>query len=393
MAKQHDKQFKLDAVQYYQDHKDLGIRGCAENLGIGYSTLTKWLKDFRESGDIPVRGSGNYASDEQKEIARLRRELRDAQDKKSNQHSGKMTEAIYLEVSEKTEAAKKAGRRVSVSGMLKFLGVSRSGYLAWLHHVPSDTEKRREAVKAKIQDIYDDSKQNYGAPKITVELQKTGEVISERTVGTYMRQMGIRAQWSKPWTITTKDSDFSTELQNILDEQFNPDRPNAVWCSDITYIWTIDGFVYLASIMDLFSRKIIAWTLSETLEVSCVIDTINKAKARRNIDQPLIIHSDRGSQYVAKEYIKATEHMKRSYSKKAFPWDNACIESFHSIIKREWLNRFKIRDHKQAYRLIFEYLEAFYNTKRIHSHCDYMSPDEFERVYERTHTEAELLAG
>ena len=203
-----------------------------------------------------------------------------------------MTEAIYLEVTEKTEAAKKAGRRVSVSGMLKFLGVSRSGYLAWLHHVPSDTEKRREAVKAKIQDIYDDSKQNYGAPKITVELRKTGEVISERTVGTYMRQMGIRAQWSKPWTITTKDSDFSTELQNILDEQFNPDRPNAVWCSDITYIWTIDGFVYLTSVMDLFSRKIIAWTLSETLEVSCVIDTINKAKARRNIDQPLIIHSD-----------------------------------------------------------------------------------------------------
>ena len=166
--------------------------------------------------------------------------------------------------------------------------------------------------------------------------------------------MGIRAQWSKPWTITTKDSDFSTELQNILDEQFNPDRPNTVWCSDITYIWTIDGFVYLTSIMDLFSRKIIAWTLSETLEVSCVIDTINKAKTRRNIDQPLIIHSDRGSQYVATEYKKATENMQRSYSKKAFPWDNACIESFHSIIKREWLNRFKIRDYKQAYCLIFE---------------------------------------
>ena len=118
-----------------------------------------------------------------------------------------MTEVIYLKVSEKTEAAKKAGRRVSVSGMLKFLGVSRSGYHAWLHRVPSDTEKRRESVKEKIQDIYDDSKQNYGDPKITVELRKTGEVISERNVGTYMRQMGIRAQWSKSWTITTKDSE------------------------------------------------------------------------------------------------------------------------------------------------------------------------------------------
>ena len=233
-----------------------------------------------------------------------------------------MTEAIYLEVSAKTETAKKAGRRVSVSGMLKFLGVSRSGYHAWLHRVPSDIEKRRKAVKTKIQDIYDDSKQNYGAPKIAAELRKTGEVISERTVGTYMRQMGIRAQWSKPWTITTKDSDLSTELQNILDEHFNPDLPNAVWCSDITYIWTIDGFVYLTSIMDLFSRKVIAWTLSKTLEVS---DTINKAKARRNIDQLLIIHSDRGSQYVAQEYKKATENMQRSYSKKAFPWDNAYI--------------------------------------------------------------------
>ena len=166
-----------------------------------------------------------------------------------------MTEVIYLKVSEKTEVAKNAGRRVSVSGMLKFLGVSRSGYHAWLHRVPSDTEKRRESVKEKIQDIYDDSKQNYGAPKITVELRKTGEVISERTVGTYMRQMGIRAQWSKPWTITTKDSDFSTELQNILDDQFNPDRPNTVWCSDITYIWTIDGFVYLTSIWIYFPEK------------------------------------------------------------------------------------------------------------------------------------------
>ena len=235
--------------------------------------------------------------------------------------------------------------------MLKLLGVSRSGYNAWLHQTSSDMEKRRVAVKEKIQNIYDNSKQNYGAPKITAELRKTVETISERTVGTYMRQMGIHAQWIKPWIATTKNSDFSTELQNILNEQFNPERPNAVWCSDITYIWTTDGFVYLTSVMDLYSRKIIAWTLSETLEVSCVVDTINKAKYRRKINQPLIIHSDRGSQYVAEEYKKATAKMQRSYSKKAFPWDNACIESFHSIIKREWLNRFKIRDYKHAYYL------------------------------------------
>ena len=234
-----------------------------------------------------------------------------------------------------------------------------------------------------IRKIYDKSKQNYGAPKIAVELRKNGEIISERTVGKYMREMGIRAQWIKPWIATTKDSDFSKELHNVLNEQFNPDRPNAVWCTDITYIWTIDGFVYLTSIMDLYSRKIIAWTLSETMEVSCVIDTVNKATARRNTDLPLILHSDRGSQYVSKAYREATEKFQLSYSHKGYPYDNACIESFHSLIKREWLSRFKIQDYHQAYRLVFEYIETFYNTVRIHSHCKYMSPAQFEKLYAR----------
>ena len=267
--------------------------------------------------------------------------------------------------------------------MLKYLGVSRSGYRAFLKHKPSDTEQRRLAVKKEIQKVYDKSKQNYGAPKITAELRKAGERISERTVGKYMRQMGIRAQWTKPWIATTKDSDFSKELHNILDEQFNPDRPNAVWCSDITYIWTLDGFVYLTSIMDLYSRKIIAWTLSTSMEVSCVIETVLKAQARRETDQPLILHSDRGSQYVSKAYREATEKFQLSYSHKGYPYDNACIESFHSLIKREWLNRFKIKDYDHAYRLVFEYIETFYNTVRIHSHCNYMSPDEFEKLYKK----------
>ncbi|WP_224168797.1 MULTISPECIES: IS3 family transposase [Eubacterium] len=148
--------------------------------------------------------------------------------------------------------------------MLKFLGVSRSGYRAFLNRKVSPSRQRKTAVKKEIQKIYDNSKQNYGAPKITKELRKSGELIAERTVGKYMREMGIKALWIKPWTTTTRDSDFSEELHNILDEQFNPERPNAVWCTDITYIWTQDGFVYLNCVMDLFARKIIAWTLSNT---------------------------------------------------------------------------------------------------------------------------------
>ena len=270
--------------------------------------------------------------------------------------------------------------------MLKFLGVSRSGYYSFLNRRISAYKQRKEVVKKKIQIIYNDSKQNYGAPKITKELRKAGEKIAERTVGKYMREMGIKAQWIKPWTKTTRNSDFSNELHNILDKQFNPKRTNAIWCTDITYIWTQNGFVYLNCVMDLFARKIIAWTLADTMEVSTVVETINKAKARRNIYMPLIIHSDRGSQYVSNAWRDATKSMQRSYSHSGYPYDNACIESFHSLIKREWLNRFNIRNYNHAYRLIFEYIETFYNTVRIHSYCDYMSPDEFEKLYERVNS-------
>ena len=270
--------------------------------------------------------------------------------------------------------------------MLKFLGVSRSGYYSFLNRRISAYKQRKEVVKKKIQIIYNDSKQNYGAPKITKELRKAGEKIAERTVGKYMREMGIKAQWIKPWTKTTRNSDFSNELHNILDKQFNPKRTNAIWCTDITYIWTQNGFVYLNCVMDLFARKIIAWTLADTMEVSTVVETINKAKARRNIYMPLIIHSNRGSQYVSNAWRDATRSMQRSYSHSGYPYDNACIESFHSLIKREWLNRFNIRNYNHAYRLIFEYIETFYNTVRIHSHCDYMSPDEFEKLYERVNS-------
>lgn len=235
----------------------------------------------------------------------------------------------------------------------------------------------------KIEDIYDESYQNYGAPKITKVLNKDGEIITEKTVGNYMREMGIKAQYVKPYTVTTIDSDFSNKLKNILHQEFNPCEPNAVWCSDITYIWSFEGFVYLTSIMDLYSRKIIAWTLSKTLEAKWVIQAINKAKAIRNVDKPLVMHTDRGVQYVCTDYMKATKGMINSYSKKAYPWDNACIESFHALIKREWLNRHKIFDYKHAYRLVFEYIDTFYNTVRIHSHCDYISPNQYEIEYER----------
>ena len=264
--------------------------------------------------------------------------------------------------------------------MLKFLGVSRSGYRSFLNRKLSPTRQRKETVKNEIQKIYDNSKQNYGAPKISQELRKSGETISQRTVGKYMREMGIRAQWTKPWTTTTRNSDFSKELHNVLNEQFNPDRPNAVWCTDITYIWTQDGFVYLNCVMDLYARKIIAWTLADTMEVSTVIETINKAKACRNTDQPLIIHSDRGSQYVSAAWREATKTMQRSYSHSGYPYDNASMESFNAILKKEEVNLKEYETFEEAKMALFEFIEGWYNRKRIHSAIGYQTPYEIEEM-------------
>ena len=196
-----------------------------------------------------------------------------------------------------------------------------------------------------------------------------------------LREMGIKACYIKPYTKTTIDPDFDDKLENLLKGQFNPEKPNAVWCSDITYIHTEKGFVYLTSIMDLFSRKIISWRLSESLEAKWVVEALLEAKKLRRTTQPLVLHSDRGSQYISKDYIEALDKILPSYSRKASPWENACIESFHALIKREWLYRFKIKNFDQAYTLVFKYIDTFYNTVRIHSHCNYWSPKDFEDYY------------
>jgi len=265
--------------------------------------------------------------------------------------------------------------------VLEITGVSASGYYDWCRRGPSRRESKRLDIQKKITDIYESSREIYGAPKITEELRNSGETISQRTVGRYMRDMGIHAWYRRPWTRTTISEDFTSKLKNILKRQFSPSKPNTVWCTDITYIYTEnDGFQYLSCIMDLYSRKIVAWELGKTLETEYVVKAINKAIAKTGC-RPKVIHTDRGIQNTSAEYRTATEGIERSYSRKGNPWDNACIESFHSLIKREWLWRFKIKDHNHAYKLIFEYIDTFYNTVRIHSHCAYRSPDEYEKIY------------
>lgn len=268
--------------------------------------------------------------------------------------------------------------------MLKTIGVSRSGFYSYKknENLPTQTQIRKEHLQKEIKKIHEGSYGIYGSPKITVLLNKNGENVSQKHVYNLMHGMGIKARYVRHYTKTTVSEDYSSKMQNLLNRHFNPTKPNTVWCTDITYIWTReDGFVYLTSVMDLFSRRIIAWVLTRTMDADKVLECLIKAKERRETDHPIVIQSDRGVQYTSELYQRLTEGMVTSYSWKGTPWDNACIESFHSLIKREWLQFYKIDNYYGAYKIVFEYIEGFYNTTRIHSHCEYESPQNFEKQY------------
>ena len=267
--------------------------------------------------------------------------------------------------------------------MLDKLDVSRSGYYDYLNREPSSTEKRKIEMTVKIREKHKESNEIYGSPKITEQLKKDGYTVSQKYVWAIMHENGWKAKYIKPYTVTTHSEDFTEKLENLLNRHFNPTRPDAAWCTDITYIWTVNGgFVYLTSVMDLFSRKIIAWVLTKTMAAEEVLRCIDIAKKRRNIKSPLVIQSDRGVQFTSAEYREKLGNIIASYSWKGTPWDNACIESFHSLIKREWIQFYRIYDYDHAKSIVFEYIEGFYNTVRIHSHCGYLSPNEYEKQYQ-----------
>ena len=184
-----------------------------------------------------------------------------------------MTGKLFCEV----EKTAQSGQDFSVRGVLEKLGLSVSGYYCFHGRKPSETSLKKDKVMDKILEIYDKSNQIYGAPKICEKLMKAGIFVSERTVSKYMKELNIHACWVKKSIKTTINPDFSLKLKNILVQRFDPESPNEIWCTDITYIWTMEGFVYLCCIMDLYSRKIIAWELSKSLDSNGVVSAIEKS--------------------------------------------------------------------------------------------------------------------
>ncbi len=272
--------------------------------------------------------------------------------------------------------------------MCEALEVSVSGYYAWASRPDSPAQLRRQKLIAAIREIHTDVKQRYGSPRMTAELKAQEYECSENTVARLMREQGIRGKTPKRFVRTTDSNHRLPVAENILDRNFEPEGPNQVWCADITYIPTGEGWLYLAVVEDLFSRMIVGWSMDESMESRLVVDALEMAIVRRRPGVGLLSHSDRGSQYASEHYqrVLRDEGIICSMSEVGQCWDNAPVESFFGRLKCEVSlpeGMFATRDQARA--VLFEYLEVFYNRVRRHSSLGFLSPAEFERTINQTH--------
>jgi transposase InsO family protein len=234
---------------------------------------------------------------------------------------------------------------------------------------------------SQIRIAYGRNRGVYGSPRITEELRDQGYVCNEKRVARLMRESGIRAKTVRKFKVTTDSKHNLPVAPNLLDRQFTASRPNAVWVSDITYIWTSEGWLYLAGIVDLYSRQVVGWAMSRRIDGQLTLSALRQAIARRHPDRGLLHHSDQGRQYAAGDYrdLLADHGMVASMSRIGDCWDNAVMESFFGTLKTEMVYFEKFSSREEAKTKIFEYIEVFYNRQRRHSTLGQLSPAEFER--------------
>ncbi|QOY38735.1 IS3 family transposase [Anaerobacillus isosaccharinicus] len=272
----------------------------------------------------------------------------------------------------------------SVTKMCEVLAVSRSGFFRWRNHRPSQQELRKKEIQDRITYHFNDNYQRYGSPKITQLLWREKFIISERTVGIYMKELGLRSCVSKKFKVVTTDSNHTNPIApNLLNQDFTVSTPNMVWVTDITYIPCREGKLYLAAILDLCTREIVGWRLKNYMNNELVLEALDSAYKLKQPGKGLIHHSDRGTQYTSKDYRGRLEEYKMiaSMSRTGNCYDNACAESFFSLLKKELIQGRRFQTKEQAYNAIYGYIEFFYNRKRIHSSIGYMSPFQYAKKF------------
>jgi transposase InsO family protein len=266
--------------------------------------------------------------------------------------------------------------------MCHVLKVSRSGYYHWVEHPNSKRKIEDMDLKQKIVIIYYNSRRTYGSPRIHQKLLRGGYQVSKKRIERLMQELNICAVAKKKYRATTDSKHTQPVAANHLNRNFRVNKPNQVWVADITYIYTQEGWLYLSTIMDLYSRKIIGWSLKNRITPDLVIEALNMAIKQRKPSSSLLLHSDRGSQYASYCYQVLLKRygILCSMSRKGNCWDNAVMESFYRTLKVELIYLKKYETRIEAKRDIFEYIEIFYNRERLHSSIGYHSPEEYEKI-------------
>lgn len=273
-----------------------------------------------------------------------------------------------------------------VTRLCQVLEVSPSGYYAWRNRPVSQREMANQRLLAKIKVVHAESHETYGSPRVYRELKADGVSCSENRVARLMRGHDIRAKQAKRYKRTTRANDAHPVAPNLLDGDFTADRPDRSWVADISYIWTQEGWLYLAVILDLFSRRIVGWALSSRLTSPLVEDALKMAIQQRRPGPDLLHHSDRGSQYTGEAYqqLLKNNNIQVSMSSTGNCYDNAAMESFFGTLKVEWVHHRRYQTRDEARTDIFFFIEVFYNRRRRHSTLGYLSPEAFEQDYHKT---------
>jgi transposase InsO family protein len=275
----------------------------------------------------------------------------------------------------------KHSQQFPVDLMCEVLQVSRSGYYAWRRRPLSAQAQRREQLAEKIQQVHQESCQRYGSPRVHAELKAQGTPCSKNTVAKLMRERGICSKMRRRFVVHTTDSRHQYAVaENRLDQQFEQPLPDQAWAADITYIWTAEGWLYLAAVIDLCSRMIVGWATADHLRAELPLAALRMALQQRKPAHGLLHHSDRGVQYACDEYqrLLAAQGITASMSRTGNCYDNALMESFFGTLKTELTHHETYSTREEARQSLFEYIEVFYNRKRRHSALGYRSPTEYE---------------
>ncbi|HCX3290188.1 TPA: IS3 family transposase, partial [Legionella pneumophila] len=355
---------------------------AARSLGINSNILSRWIRESAENNENAFRGNGKL-TEEQLEIRQLREEVRRLTMEKE---IPKKSHGLLCERSEiKYSFIAQHKKTWPVGMMCQIMGVTSSGYYSYQKRKSTkpNNEPEHEELLEWVKKISESSKFSYGNRRIRKALNALGYPVGRRKTRRLMREAGIFVRYKKKYKVTTNSNHKQPIFDNVLNRKFQVNEPNRAYVSDMTYIPTHEGWLYLTVVIDLFSRKVVGWNMSSRMKADTVCDALTMAIWQRKPKAGLIVHSDRGSQYASKQYRSLlNQHgLVGSMSKKGDCWDNSVAESFFSRLKDELVHWRNYQTRREAKQDILDYMTMFYNNQRLHSSLDYLSPNQFENRY------------